>query len=287
MAGTSFLAEDLQPYAQRLVDEHFDHWRQGRPRRWEARLKEVLGWLDAQTQPYEQVGLALIAQIRPLLVEIQQGLPAHERRRFLFRVDADNLRKSPESILEKMAREWERVGFAEASAPPKSFHNLADIKDLGRFRIIASFLSDVTLLCERVEGAYDASQRRSWSPAQRLLAEGFRLVDNRFENLIAIRPPKRTSGERCRKGLFAPLDPTQAHYRIEVQVVTAFQEGWDKKDHHLIYERVRTGQRVDEHHRQMSFALSEHLYIADVLFDELKRSADEQSREQRVSSGRR
>jgi ppGpp synthetase/RelA/SpoT-type nucleotidyltranferase len=284
MTGTSFLAEELRPYAEKLVDEHFDHWRQGRPRRWQTRLEEVLGWLAEQTQPYEEVGLTLIAQIRPLLTEIQEGLPAHEQRRFLFRVDADNLSKSPESILEKMAREWQGAGFAVA--PPKSFHNLPDIKDLGRFRIIASFLSDVELLCERVEGAYDASQRRSLSPAQRLLAEGFRLVDNRFENLITIRPPKRMSGERCRKGLFAPLDPNNSSYRVEVQVVTAFQEGWDKKDHHLIYERVRTGQRVDEHHRQMSFALSEQLYIADVLFDELKRSADEQSRKRRKSSGR-
>ena len=37
--------------------------------------------------------------------------------------------------LEKMAREWHEAG-SEVS-PHKSFHNLADLKDLGRFRIVA------------------------------------------------------------------------------------------------------------------------------------------------------
>jgi ppGpp synthetase/RelA/SpoT-type nucleotidyltranferase len=270
------MSRELAPFTRSLVDHHFEFWRQGRPRRLEERLAEVLAWLEEQTRPYEAVGLALIAQLGPLLTEIQQGLPVHERRRFLYRVDADNVRKSPESILEKMAREWHEVG--PSAPPPKSFHNLADLKDLGRFRIVASFLSDVERLCERLEATYDASRRRSLSPAQQLLAEGFRLIDNSFEDLIRVRPPKRKSGERCRKGLFAPQDPSQSHYRIEVQIVTAFQEGWDKKDHHLVYERVRTGQALDESHREMSFALSEHLYIADYLFDGLKRSADASSR---------
>lgn len=285
MTSPFFMSPGLAPFTQRLVDQHFESWQQTRPRRREDRLSEVLSWLDEQTRPYEAVGLALIAQLGPLLTEIQQGLPVHERRRFLYRVDADNLRKSPESILEKMAREWHEVGLG--APPPKSFHNLADLKDLGRFRIVASFLSDVELLCERLETTYDASRRRALSPAQQHLAEGFRLIDNSFEDLIRVRPPKRKSGERCRKGLFAPQDPSQGHYRIEVQIVTAFQEGWDKKDHHLVYERVRTGQVLDERHREMSFALSEHLYIADYLFDDLKQAADAASRSRSLSQRRR
>jgi ppGpp synthetase/RelA/SpoT-type nucleotidyltranferase len=272
MESPVFISRELASFTWGLVDQHFEHWSQSRPRNREERLAEVLAWLEEQTRPYEAVGLALIAQLGPLLAEIQQGLPVHERRRFLYRVDADNLRKSPESILEKMAREWQEVGMR--ASPPKSFHNLADLKDLGRFRIVASFLSDVEMLCERLEATYDASRRRALSPAQQHLAEGFRLIDNGFEDLIRVRPPKRKSGERCRKGLFAPQNPHQGHYRIEVQIVTAFQEGWDKKDHHLIYERVRTGQTLDERHREMSFALSETLYVTDILFDDLKRAAD-------------
>ena len=285
MQGPFFMSRELASFTQRLIDHHFECWRGARPRSRDERLAEVLAWLEQQTRPYEAVGLALIAQIGPLLAELQQGLPVHERRRFLYRVDADNLRKSPESILEKMAREWHEAG--SGVSPPKSFHNLADLKDLGRFRIVASFLSDVELLCERFEATYDASRRRALSPAQQHLAEGFRLIDNGFEDLIRVRPPKRKSGERCRKGLFAPRDPSQSHYRIEVQIVTAFQEGWDKKDHHLVYERVRTGQALDERHREMSFALSEHLYIADYLFDDIKRSADASSRTRGHSLRRR
>jgi ppGpp synthetase/RelA/SpoT-type nucleotidyltranferase len=285
MSGLFFMSRELAPFTRKLIDHHFPYWRQGRSKNREERLAEVLSWLDEQTRPYEAVGLALIAQMGPLLTEIQQELPSHERRRFLYRVDADNLRKSPESILEKMAREWNEVG-AEAS-PPKSFHNLADLKDLGRFRIVASFLSDVELLCERLEATYDASRSRALSPAQGHLKQGFRLVDNSFEDLISVRPPKRKSGERCRKGLFAPNDPGLSQYRIEVQIVTTFQEGWDKKDHHLIYERVRTGQPLDERHRQLSFSLSEQIYIADVLFDDLKRSADASLRSRRNTTRRR
>ncbi|HYH98630.1 RelA/SpoT domain-containing protein [Hyalangium sp.] len=284
MAGPFFMTGELAPFTRRLLDQHFESWREGKPRSREERLTEVLAWIEEQTRPYEAVGLALIAQLGPLLTEIQQGLPVHERRRFLFRVDAAHLRKSPESILEKMAREWHEAG---TEAPPKSFHNLADLKDLGRFRIVANFLSDVELLCDRLEITYDASRRRSLSPAQQHLAEGFRLIDNSFEDLIRVRPPKRKSGERCRKGLFAPRDPSQGQYRIEVQIVTAFQEGWDKKDHHLVYERVRTGQSLHERHREMSFALSETLYIADSLFDDLKRTADASSRSRSHSPRRR
>ncbi|ADO75928.1 hypothetical protein [Stigmatella aurantiaca] len=284
MVDPFLMSRELAPFTRSLVDQHFTHWRAGRPRRWEERLEEVRHWLDEQTRPYEAVGLALIAQMGPLLTEIQQSLPVHERRRFLYRMDADNLRKSPEGILEKMAREWNEAG---GTAPPKGFNNLADLKDLGRFRIVASFLSDVELLSARLEATYDASRSRSLSPAQQHLAQGFRLIDNRFEDLIHSRPPKRKSGERCRKGLFAPQEPSLSHYRIEVQIVTAFQEGWDKKDHHLIYERVRTGQALDEHHQRMSFALSEQLFIADYLFDTIKRSTGTSTRSRRAASRRK
>jgi ppGpp synthetase/RelA/SpoT-type nucleotidyltranferase len=284
MADPFLMSRELAPHTRSLVDQHFKHWRSGRPKSREERFAEVRDWLDEQTRPYEAVGLALIAQLGPLLTEIQQSLPVQERRRFLYRMDADNLRKSPESILEKMAREWHEAG---SPAPPKSFNNLADLKDLGRFRIVASFLSDVELLSTRLEATYDASRGESLSPAQRHLAQGFRLIDNRFEDLIHSRPPKRKSGERCRKGLFAPQEPGLSHYRIEVQIVTAFQEGWDKKDHHLIYERVRTGQTLDERHRQMSFALSEQLFLADCLFDDIKRSASPLARSRRSSSRRK
>jgi hypothetical protein len=143
MVGSFFMSGDLAPFTRRLLDQHFEYWPQSKPRSREERLAEVLAWIEEQTRPYEAVGLALIAQLGPLLAEIQQEFPVHEQRRFVYRVDAANLRKSPESILEKMAREWHEAG---TEAPPKSFHNLADLKDLGRFRIVASFLSDVELL---------------------------------------------------------------------------------------------------------------------------------------------
>lgn len=256
-----------------LVDEHFP-WEGTVPDRWEERLAYVRRWLEQEIAVYRAVATALIARIDPILSCLQQELPPTERSRFLYRIDDRHVLKTPESILEKMARRWEDPSHA----PPIGFNNLDELNDLGRFRIVTNFLSDVAWICRHLEEPFDTRQRTRLSPQQQTLRQEFSLQANRFEDLIKVPPRKRTSGERCRKGHFSPKAPEHHARRVEVQILTVLQEAWDKKDHFLIYERRRAGYPVDEEHEQLSFSLSEQLYLTDRHFDQLKQASTQQEK---------
>jgi ppGpp synthetase/RelA/SpoT-type nucleotidyltranferase len=144
------------------------------------------------------------------------------------------------------------------------------MKDLGRFRIIANFLSDVEAIRESLEAPYRAEDPSSLSSSEQQLYEQFTLAENMFKDLIRLDPKDRKTGERCRKGTFSPRPNDLSIYQVEVQVVTALQEAWDKKDHFLIYERRRAGHPVAAEHERISYALSEQLYLTDLTFDRLK-----------------
>lgn len=252
---------------QRLVTEHFP-WDRPRPVEWEARLVHVRRWLEQETAIYRAVATALIARIDSILAELQQQLPSHERGRLLYRLDDRHVLKTPDSILEKMARRWR-----DTRQPPVGFNNLHELNDLGRFRIVTNFLSDVDWLCGQLEAPYDVTKRERLSSAQQTLGLEFSLQGNRFEDLINISHRDRKSGERCRKAHFTPRAPEHRACGVEVQVLTVLQEAWDKKDHFLIYERRRAGLLVDEEHERLSFSLSEQLYLSDRLFDQLKQDS--------------
>jgi ppGpp synthetase/RelA/SpoT-type nucleotidyltranferase len=253
---------------RRLVDEHFP-WGEARPESWEQRLTHVKGWVAQQTLPYGVVATVLIARIEGLLAGLQEQLPAHERGRFLYRIDERHVRKSPDSVLEKMARKWKDT----QQPPPISFHNLDQLNDLGRFRIVTNFLSDAERICQLLEEPYDGSKRRQLSPHQEALRQEFGLRDNRFEDLIAMAPAERKTGERCRKAIFTPQARENRGFGVEVQILTLLQEAWDKRDHFLIYEQRRAGVQVDPEHERTCFSLSEQLYLADKLFDQIKQAS--------------
>jgi ppGpp synthetase/RelA/SpoT-type nucleotidyltranferase len=252
----------------RLVDEHFP-WEGPMPPRWEDRLAYVRRWLEQETTIYRAIATALISRLDPILSGLQRQLPANERDRFLYRIDDRHVLKTPDSILEKMARRWEDPHHP----PPIGFDNLDELNDLGRFRIVTNFLSDVACICRHLEEPFDTRKRPLLSPQQQALREEFSLQRNRFEDLISVAPRDRKSGERCRKAHFSPRAPEHHAYRVEVQILTVLQEAWDKKDHFLIYERRRAGQRVDEEHERLSYSLSEQLSITDLLFDQLKQAS--------------
>lgn len=258
--------------AQRLlVDEHFP-WEGARPGTWDQQLAEVHAWLALQTRPYKDVATALIARVEPVLAAAREALPEAQRARFLYRIDAHHLVKSPASTLEKMAREWLKKRHP---VPPIGFDAdaLREFKDLGRFRIVANFLSDAEELRQRLEAPYDSRRRGVLTQSEQGLQGEFRLDENAFKDLVSLPHSERKSGERCFKALFEPRRNELARYKVEVQIVTVLQEAWDKKDHFLVYEQRRAGQYVDPAVERMSHDLSTHLYLADLLFDQLKRGA--------------
>jgi hypothetical protein len=66
-------------------------WEGPAPERWEDRLAHVRRWLEQETAIYRAVATALIARIDPILVNLQQQLPLHERGRLLYRLDDRHL----------------------------------------------------------------------------------------------------------------------------------------------------------------------------------------------------
>jgi ppGpp synthetase/RelA/SpoT-type nucleotidyltranferase len=62
-----------------------------------------------------------------------------------------------------------------------------------------------------------------------------------------------------------------ARLPFEVQIMTQLQHAWDKKDHHLIYEYIRAGQgdRIPVQLKNRVADMSELLYAADTIFDEI------------------
>jgi ppGpp synthetase/RelA/SpoT-type nucleotidyltranferase len=226
-----------------------------------AQERAVMQWLEHRTLSFGAAALALAARIHPILRELEAPVSPG---RLLARIDCSSHVKSPASILEKMVRAW-----GAEQHPAIGFHNLhEEMSDLGRFRIVANFLSDAVRIARALEEPYDALASGRLTVAQRQLRAEYSLKENHLVDLIHLDSSHRKSGERCLKGLFRP----RVHERlaVEVQVQTLLQEAWDKKDHSLIYERRRRGEVVEPQHQREIFAMSEMLWVADLTFDRLR-----------------
>lgn len=264
------MAGDIGARIERLVQEHYPWGGDGflpRPAGGAPEcIAQLKAWIRHRVAPYGRAALTLIALVRPILDDLDQQVQQVSGRRWLARVDALAIVKEPQSVLEKMAREWKD----EQGAPPIGFDSFTrDIRDLGRFRIVANFLSDVERITQALEMPYDQRTATTCSSTQRDLATEFALDGHSFEDSIEIDPAERKKGERCRKGIFLPRNG-HAQLHVEVQVQTQLQESWDKKDHFLLYEPRRLGVPVSPQHEREMFAMSELLFVADLTFDRLR-----------------
>jgi len=268
------MQRSIQEKVLKLIGRHYP-WGEGgylQPLRGaddQAVLRAISFWLEDKTLQFNSTALTLIAKIQPILDELIERLPANEKPRFLARIDHTALVKSPESILEKIVRQWDPESGSAPSTGFDSFTN--DLEDIGRFRIVANFLSDVLLIKETLNDCYRKSPISLLSEAQKSLRNDFYLRKNSLEDLVHVQPEDRKKGERCCKGIFYPREERYTAFKIEVQVQTQLQEAWDKKDHFLIYEPRRRGEPVEPSDAIEIFAISELLYVADLTFDRLKR----------------
>jgi ppGpp synthetase/RelA/SpoT-type nucleotidyltranferase len=253
---------------KRLIARHFPWGAPGFPAKPAtsdpAELEQIVEhWISQRTLRFGSAALGLAARVQPILREMEADASP---RRLLARLDCSSHVKSPSSILEKMIREWD----PEQGGPTLGFGNFVEeLCDLGRFRIVANFLSDAERIAEALERPYTTASVGRLTPAQQLLRVDYSLDGNRLVDLIHLDPAARRAGVRCLKGIFRPLGlPDQL--AIEVQVQTLLQEAWDKKDHFLVYEPRRRGDSVDPSHEREIFAMSELLYVADLTFDRLR-----------------
>jgi ppGpp synthetase/RelA/SpoT-type nucleotidyltranferase len=238
---------------------------------------DARSWIAAQLDNagFADAALALHARVQAVVEEVETTVLADDRRRLFYRSDFSNLVKAPDSILDRMTRDWE----PRKGAPKITFATfLTQMEDLARFRIVLNFLSDVRCVCSKLEEPYKckAEHRVRLSPAQLALYDDFALTKERLKDLIRQSPAERLSGERCYKGVFYPR--SRSDVKVEVQIQTMLQEAWDKKDHFLIYEPRRRGETVNPDHGIESYAISELLYVADLTFDRLLEGARRRKR---------
>jgi hypothetical protein len=191
---------------QLLIDDYFPWGQEGFPASPPdptAREQQVLEWLDQRTREFSSAALVLIGRVLPILRDLESKMPPVEGPRLLARIDSSALVKTPSGILEKMARSW----GPEDSRPPVDFENFREsLPDLGRFRIVANFLSDVQEIAKALEAPY-GRRGEPLTSAQEALRQEYVLTRNRLEDSIHLLPGVRKKGERCRKGSFHP-NPT-------------------------------------------------------------------------------
>lgn len=258
-----------------LIKEHFPWGQDNLPHEEDVtdpndQLRHVGDWLSKRIQQHRVYALALIARIVAVLDEMEKDLPSDQRGRFFYRLDTGHLLKSPESILEKMIRDW------KPGLPFIAFNNIEEMPDLARFRVVVNFLSDARDVKRRLEEVIVGSAPIN-GEAARKLREEFLIKGNCFDDKIDLLPTVRQKGERCYKGVFHPKLAPQV--LVEMQIVTILSESWDKKDHYLIYENRRAGRKVEKKHEITMFSISELLFVADESFDRIKSEIDRKPEE--------
>lgn len=200
---------------------------------------------------------------------------AGQGERFVARVESpppsrdglggSTLLKRPGRIAEKVLNSWLDHGKGEKSSSekrqntlPKRHHPqkfLLTIPDIVRFRIVCNYLKDLRSIDKKLQTFVESDSR--------LEAES-------REDHIAVHYPWSRVGHRAVEYTIR-FKEMGVHFLFEVQIMTQLQHAWDKKDHHLIYEYVRAGKgdRIPVHLKSRMTAMSELLYVADTVFDEL------------------
>ncbi len=191
----------------------------------------------------------VIKEIEKVLEPLQNH--AH-RGRFLYRLDSLNQTKSPERIIQKIRTRMDKNG-----SPIYTWDDFTTtMKDLARFRIVVNFLGDIEKVVDAIKD-------------HETLSEAFD-----FEQGSTIKKPlkERKSGERSFKLILTEKAPT--NLSIEIQIMTTFQEAWDKKDHFLVYGKDRVEEDVPPQLKSLSLMTSELLYSADKYFEDFRKEEE-------------
>jgi ppGpp synthetase/RelA/SpoT-type nucleotidyltranferase len=180
-------------------------------------------------------------------------------------VGGSTLLKRPARIAEKVLKSWldhgeRKKASSEKNTPtPSKRHHpqkfLLTVPDIVRFRIVCNYLKDLRFVDKRL---------------QTFIENDSRLHAESREDHIAVHYPGSRVGHRAVE-YTVRFKGMGVQFLFEVQIMTQLQHAWDKKDHHLIYEYVRAGKgdRIPVHLKNRMTAMSELLYMADIVFDEL------------------
>lgn len=181
--------------------------------------------------------------------------------RFVAKIEkppGSRLTKSPQRIVDKIIESHKNEGSTKYD--PENF--LTTMSDVVRFRIKCNYLDDVQYFKEKIDELFKNDYEK--------------IAIEDAKDYISTPYPDRRVGHRAIQYTFRYSDDENP-FLFEVQIMTPLQHAWDKKDHHLIYEYVREGRgnEIPVHLKNRVAAMSELLYVADTVFDELRSSINE------------
>ncbi|MFH1097301.1 MAG: RelA/SpoT domain-containing protein [Candidatus Desantisbacteria bacterium] len=180
----------------------------------------------------------------PSLNSLNKEYEGKENRCFAAEVieTKDNF-KSPERIVEKIISQPEEYTLENFDTK---------MEDITRFRIVCNYLSDIFVLMERLK------------------------ADSGLKSCCKISDEKDYIVKHCTRShravhLILKVPMQDKTRKVELQIMTQLQHAWDKKDHNLIYEKRRIGEKIDEKDKIKMAAMSDLLYVADEFFDDLRK----------------
>ena len=198
----------------------------------------------------------------------EKALLKTSAKRFVAKTERppESLIKGADRIVEKIIESWKDsldLGKSTGSLlkkPPGPRHDpdsfIKTMPDVVRFRILCNYLRDIDYIDKKLQSTVKKDN-------------DFKL--RKREDHVATPFPERQGGHRALQYVLH-FTGDGSDLLFEVQVMTLLQHSWDKKDHHLIYEYVRIdkGHQIPQHLKNRMAAMSEMLYVADTVFDDLK-----------------
>lgn len=203
---------------------------------------------DQRLIEHKDLCALVIKEVEKLLKPLKDSAP---KKRFFCRTDSSNQAKNPKRIIQKIRTEKNENGL-----PVYTWDDFTTtMNDLARFRIVVNFLDDIDRVVEAIE-------------KHEPIATLFNLQKT---NTIHDPLKGRRSGERSVKLV---LTEQESNLSVEIQIMTMFQETWDKKDHPLVYEWNRIGKEVPHELKALSLITSELLYMTDNYFEDFRKDEE-------------
>jgi len=227
-------------------------------------VDEFEAWYHSQILPAVQVATArVLHEVTYALTthrcQIQEGENSHRQVWHIFPQGEGEMTKSVSSLQSKIGRELcqredeGRLIKGELSGDQVTLMVL-DFPDLGRFRIVCDFSSDVLQILEVL--IHDEQERL----LGRYPIRG-QVKDYVFN--LDLRHPGR--GHRARQFAVRVDDDAQEPgppIHVEIQLMTRLQHDWDQRNHPM-YEWTREGGRLPDELVINDVALAETLHLVD------------------------
>lgn len=230
----------LDKNIEKYVEQHFNESK-------DRSVRSCLVWIEKKIQIHSDSRDIIKDKIEKMLLHKNAEYWKNEKR-FYANIESteENQVKKPESILRKICYSKGKDKY--------TFENFfKKMPDILRFRIVCNYLSDVkevkNIMKENSKNGnfYTLYSEKDW---------------------INMLPKKRKRGHRAIHLIFKDPD---IQILFEIQIMTLLQQGWDNKEHPLLFDNIRIGKPVKNKDKIKFFAMSELLFIADDCFETLKK----------------